>query len=85
MCPTTTMHFKNAFDAKIGQDATTRNCIKTYAFVFTRPKLQFLKKLLFKLLRHCQGWAAILERRKDAKIKSLLFYLLSVFLSEAQQ
>ena len=77
--------FKERIDAKIGQDATTRNCIKTYAVVFTRPKLQFLKKLLFKLLRHCQGWAAILKRRKDAKIKSLLFYLLSVFLSEAQQ
>ena len=59
MCPTTMMHSKNVFDAKIGQDATTRKCIKTYAFVFTRPKLHFSKKLLFKLLRHCQGWATI--------------------------
>ena len=49
MCPTTMMHSKNVFDAKIGQDATTRKCIKTYAFVFTRPKLHFSKKVAIQI------------------------------------
>ena len=61
--------FKERINAKIGQDATARKCIKTYAFVFTRPKLQISRKknLLFKLLRHCQGWATILEREEKTQ------------------
>ena len=43
------MHSKNVFDATIGQDAMTRKCIKTYAFVFTRPKLHFSKKVAIQI------------------------------------
>ena len=77
--------FKERIDAKIGQDATARKCIKTYAFVFTRPKLQISRKksaiqITTTLSRMGHNFR---ERRKDAKIETLLFYLFSIFLSVA--
>ena len=78
--------FKERIDAKIGQDAMTRKCIKTYAFVFTRPKLQISrKKSAIQITTTLSRLGRNFREMKRRKIQTLLFYQFSIFLSVAQQ